>query len=368
MTAMRVGVPKEIKNNEYRVAITPAGVKDLTRHGHQVLVEKSAGEGAWIPDAEYERAGATMIGSAAEIFGTADMIMKVKEPLAPEIAMLRKGQILFTYLHLAADKKLTEGVLNSGCVGIAYETIQAPNGSLPLLTPMSEIAGRMAVQVGAQYLERHNKGRGVLMGGVPGVPPADVLIIGAGVTGTQAAKIALGMGANVTLLDTNLDRLRYLDDTLQGRINLVMSNHETIAGRLKSCDLLIGAVLIPGAKAPTLVTKEMVSTMKPGSVIVDISVDQGGCIETIHPTTHSDPVYMVHDVVHYGVANMPGAVPRSSTFALTNATLPFAVKLANLGWEKALETDAVLAKGLNVANGQLFYPAVADAHGLPLAK
>lgn len=365
---MRVGVPKEIKNNEYRVAITAAGVTALTRAGHEVLIERGAGEGAWIADGKFEQAGATIVNSAAEIFAEADMIMKVKEPLAPEIAMLRPGQILFTYLHLAADKALTEGVLKSGCVGIAYETIQNPNGSLPLLTPMSEIAGRMAVQVGAQYLERHHKGRGVLMGGVPGVAPADVLIIGGGVTGTQAAKIALGMGANVTLLDTSLDRLRYLDDVLDGRINLVMSNHETIVARLKTCDLLIGAVLIPGAKAPTLVTDDMVATMRPGSVIVDISVDQGGCIETIHPTTHSDPVYMVHNVVHYGVANMPGAVPRSSTFALTNATLPFAVKLANLGWEKALETDPVLAKGLNVANGKLYYPAVADAHGLALAK
>ncbi|MBC7543094.1 MAG: alanine dehydrogenase [Candidatus Sericytochromatia bacterium] len=365
---MRIGVPKEIKNNEYRVAMTPAGVTALTRHGHQVLIERGAGLGSSIPDAEYERAGALMTGSAAEVFGGADMIIKVKEPLPGEIPMIRKGQILFTYLHLAADKALTEGLLATGCTGIAYETIQMPNGSLPLLTPMSEIAGRMAVQCGAQYLERHNMGRGVLLGGVPGVPPGDVVILGGGITGTQAAKIALGMGANVTILDTNLDRLRYLDDILTGRINVVMSDHETIARSIRYADLLIGAVLIPGAKAPTLVTKEMVATMKPGSVIIDISVDQGGCVETIHPTTHSDPVYVVHDVVHYGVANMPGAVPRTSTFALTNATLPYAVQLANKGYPAALDANPVLAKGLNVHDGKVTYAAVASAHNLPLGK
>lgn len=355
---MRIGVPKEIKNNEYRVALTPGGAKALVKSGHEVFIQRTAGEGSSFSDQEYQDAGATLLDSAKEVFDTAEMIIKVKEPLKEEIQLLKKEHILFTYLHLAASVELTEALVEKGLVGIAYETIQLPNGSLPLLTPMSEIAGRMAVQIGAQYLEKSNGGRGILLGGIPGVPPAEVVIIGGGVTGTQAAKVALGMGANVTILDTNLDRLRYLEDILSGRLQTLASNPETVERSATNADLLIGAVLIPGAKAPTLVSKDVISKMKKGSVVVDISVDQGGCIETIHATTHSDPVYLVDGVIHYGVANIPGAVPRSSTVGLTNATFPYILQVANKGYKKAMEDNKDLEKGLNVENGKIVHPAV----------
>lgn len=355
---MRIGVPKEIKDNEYRVALTPGGARALVKTGHEVFVQKAAGEGSSFSDSEYQEAGAKVLDSAKEVFDIAEMIIKVKEPLQQDLDLLRPDHILFTYLHLAASKELTDALIAKGLVGIAYETIQLPNGSLPLLTPMSEIAGRMAVQVGAQYLEKSYGGRGILLGGIPGVPPAEVVIIGGGVTGTQAAKVALGMGANVTILDTNLDRLRYLEDILSGRLVTLASNPETVERSAQYADLLIGAVLIPGAKAPTLVTRDIISKMKKGSVVVDISVDQGGCIETIHPTTHSDPVYTVDGVIHYGVANIPGAVPRSSTVGLTNATLPYIMQVANLGYKAAMERNKDLALGLNVENGNLVHPAV----------
>ncbi|GIW21815.1 MAG: alanine dehydrogenase [Candidatus Sericytochromatia bacterium] len=358
---MRIGVPKEIKDNEYRVALTPVGAKVLVSSGHKVYIEKNAGVGSSFSDEEYIKSGAEILDKAEDVFEASDMIVKVKEPLSSEYKFLKKEHILFTYLHLAASKELTDTLLDIGLVGIAYETIQLPNGSLPLLTPMSEIAGRMAVQIGAQYLEKNNGGRGVLLGGIPGVNPGNVVIIGGGVTGTQAAKIALGMGAQVTILDTNLDRLRQLEDILSGRFLTLASNVENIERAVEEADLLIGAVLIAGAKAPTLVTKSMVSKMKKGSVIVDISVDQGGCVETIHPTTHSNPVYNVDGVIHYGVANIPGAVPRTSTIGLTNATLPYILQVANLGYKEAMLKNSVLAKGLNIENSKIVHPAVAEA-------
>jgi alanine dehydrogenase len=358
---MRIGVPKEIKDNEYRVALTPVGAKVLASSGHKVYIQKSAGEGSSFSDEEYKKAGAEILEKAEDVFEASDMIVKVKEPLSSEYKLLKKEHILFTYLHLAASKELTDSLLDIGLVGIAYETIQLPNGSLPLLTPMSEIAGRMAVQIGAQYLEKNNGGRGVLLGGIPGVNPGNVVIVGGGVTGTQAAKIALGMGAQVTILDTNLDRLRQLEDILSGRLLTLSSNIENIERCVEEADLLIGAVLIAGAKAPTLVTKSMVSQMKKGSVIVDISVDQGGCVETIHPTTHSNPVYTIDGVIHYGVANIPGAVPRTSTIGLTNATLPYILQVANLGYKDAMLKNSVLAKGLNIENSKIVHPAVAEA-------
>lgn len=358
---MRIGVPKEIKDNEYRVALTPVGAKVLASSGHKVYIQKSAGEGSSFSDEEYKKAGAEILEKAEDVFEASDMIVKVKEPLSAEYKLLKKEHILFTYLHLAASKELTDSLLDIGLVGIAYETIQLPNGSLPLLTPMSEIAGRMAVQIGAQYLEKNNGGRGVLLGGIPGVNPGNVVIVGGGVTGTQAAKIALGMGAQVTILDTNLDRLRQLEDILSGRLLTLSSNIENIERCVEEADLLIGAVLIAGAKAPTLVTRSMISQMKKGSVIVDISVDQGGCVETIHPTTHSDPVYTIDGVIHYGVANIPGAVPRTSTIGLTNATLPYISQVANLGYKDAILKNSVLAKGLNIENSKIVHPAVAEA-------
>lgn len=358
---MKVGVPKEIKDNEYRVAITPAGVQAFVAHGHEVMIQHNAGLGSTFTDEEYRSAGAKIVDGADEIFAQADMIIKVKEPQAVECAKLRENQLLFTYLHLAADHDLTANVMKSGCTAIAYETIQLPNGSLPLLTPMSEIAGRMSVQVGAQYLEKRNGGRGVLMGGVSGVPSANVVILGGGVTGTQAAKVALGMGAFVTILDRNIERLRYLDDILTGRFETVASDIGSISRSVKFADLLVGAVLIPGAKAPTLVTEEMVKTMKEGSVIVDISIDQGGCIETIKPTSHSDPVYTEHGVIHYGVTNMPGAVPRTSTYALTNVTLPYALHLADKGYPAAIEGNEPLRQGVNIERGKIAHSVVAQA-------
>ena len=360
---MIIGVPKEIKDNEYRVSLTPGGAHLLAGEGHRVLVQTGAGEGSGFPDAEYAASGAVIVSTAAEAWA-ADMVMKVKEPRPTEYGYLRPGLILFTYLHLAADEEQTLALLKNKVSGVAYETVQPADGSLPLLTPMSEVAGRMAVQVGAHYLEKMNGGRGKLLGGVPGVTPCNVVIIGAGVVGTSAAKIALGMGAQVTLIDKDLNRLRYLSEVLHGNLVTMMSNPRSIATAAEYADLLIGAVLVPGAKAPRLVTREMVSRMKSGSVIVDVAVDQGGCVETCHPTTHSDPVYLVDGVVHYSVANMPGAVPRTSTYALSNATLPYAEKLARLGLVAAVKSDPALARGVNTYAGKLTYKAVADTFGL----
>ncbi len=361
---MLVGVPKEIKNNEYRVAMTPAGVQQLIEQGHQVLVETMAGDGSRFTDEQYARVGAKIVPTAADAWG-AEMVVKVKEPIAVEYPLLRSDLVLFTYLHLAAEEKLTKAMLDSGVTGIAYETVEAPDGSLPLLTPMSEVAGRMAVQVGAYYLERPHLGRGMLLGGVAGVPGANVVIIGGGVVGTNAAHIALGMDANVIILDTNLDRLRFLEHVLHGRLTTVASNSYNIAEAVQNADLVIGGVLIKGARAPRLVTREMVSTMRQGSVIADVAVDQGGCVETIHVTTHSDPTYIVDGVVHYGVANMPGAVPRTSTLALSNATLPYVLRIARRGAEGAMAADPGLAKGLNTYRGEVTYAAVAECFNLP---
>ncbi len=361
---MLVGVPREIKNNEYRVAMTPAGVQQLIEQGHQVLVETMAGDGSRFTDEQYARVGAKIVPTAADAWG-AEMVVKVKEPIAVEYPLLRSDLVLFTYLHLAAEEKLTRAMIDSGVTGIAYETVEAPDGSLPLLTPMSEVAGRMAVQVGAYYLERPHLGRGMLLGGVAGVPGANVVIIGGGVVGTNAAHIALGMDANVTILDTNLDRLRFLEHVLHGRLTTVASNSYNIAEAVQIADLVIGGVLIKGARAPRLVTREMVSTMRQGSVIADVAVDQGGCVETIHATTHSDPTYIIDGVVHYGVANMPGAVPRTSTLALSNATLPYVLRIARRGAEGAMAADPGLAKGLNTYRGQVTYDAVAECFNLP---
>ncbi|MHB9146081.1 MAG: alanine dehydrogenase [Symbiobacteriia bacterium] len=362
---MKIGVPKEIKANENRVAITPAGVSTLARAGHQVFVEKAAGAGSGFEDQDYAKAGATILATAAEVYGTADMIMKVKEPLPPEYDYFREGQVLFTYLHLAPEPELTQALMRKKVVAIAYETVQLADGSLPLLTPMSEVAGRMATQIGAHFLEKAQGGRGVLLGGVPGVNAGEVVIVGGGIVGTNAAKIAVGMGAATTILDISAERLRYLDDIFGTRLHTVMSNPYAIANAVERADLLIGAVLIPGARAPHLVTEDMVKTMKPGSVIVDVAIDQGGSIATVdRVTTHANPTYVKHGVVHYSVANMPGAVPRTSTYALTNATLRYAVKLANLGYKAAIQGDAALARGVNVIHGQVTYKAVADAHKL----
>lgn len=362
---MLIGVPKEIKQSEYRVALTPAGVTMLKAAGHEVLIEEGAGSGSGFEDSDYMREGANIASTAAEVWGKADMIMKVKEPLAEEFGYFREGLLLFTYLHLAAAADLTKALVERGVTAIAYETIQLPNGSLPLLTPMSEVAGRMSVQVGAQFLEAFNGGRGVLLGGVPGVPPAEVVIIGGGIVGTNAAKIALGMGANVVILEKSADRMRYLDDVFGGRLRTLMSSPLNIAEAVNHADLLIGAVLIPGAKAPQLVTDQMVQMMRKGSVIVDVAVDQGGSIETVdRPTTHKDPIYMKHGVVHYAVANIPGAVPRTSTFALTNATISYALDLANKGLD-AIRRSVPLQKGVNTHAGNVTYEPVAAATGMP---
>ena len=356
---MIVGVPKEIKTREYRVGMTPAGVRSLTSRGHKVLVEKSAGEGANIKDADYVAAGGQIVATAAEAWA-AEMVVKVKEPIAREYGYLRPGLLLFTYLHLAADRALTDALLASGTTGVAYETVQAEDGSLPLLTPMSEVAGRLAVQAGAYHLQKPVGGRGVLLGGVPGVQPGHVTIIGGGVVGTNAAKMAMGLGAKVTILDVSQRRLAYLDDVFFGRLTTMMSSEANLRALLPDTDLLIGGVLIPGAKAPNLVTRDMLKLMPEGSVIVDVAVDQGGCVETIHATTHDDPTYVVDGVIHYGVANMPGAVPRTSTFALTNQTLPYALLLADHG-TAALGRNAALGLGLNTHGGKLTYQGVADA-------
>jgi alanine dehydrogenase len=361
--AMLVGVPREVKNNEYRVALTPSGVHELVRHGHEVYLEREAGVGSAISDGDFVSAGAQILPTADDVWATADMVLKVKEPIAEEYHRMRKDQILFTYLHLAADKACTDALLAAGTTGIAYETVQLEDGSLPLLAPMSEVAGRLAPQVGSYHLMRQGGGRGTLMGGVPGVYAAKVVVIGAGVSGQNAAAIALGMQAEVLLLDKNVARLRQVDAIYQGHCQTVASNAYEIERAVLDADLVIGAVLIPGAKAPKLVTNELVSRMKSGSVLVDISIDQGGCFEDSRPTTHAEPTYQVHNSVFYCVANMPGAVPHTSTYALTNVTLPYAIELANRGWREALRRDPALALGLNTHEGQLTNAPVAEAHG-----
>ncbi|MEU5863959.1 MULTISPECIES: alanine dehydrogenase [unclassified Nonomuraea] len=361
---MKVGVPREVKNSEYRVALTPAGVHELVRHGHQVHVEREAGLGSAIPDDDYAAAGAVIAPHADEVWATCDLIMKVKEPVAEEYHRMRKGQILFTYLHLAASGPLTRALLDSGVTAIAYETVQNKDGSLPLLAPMSEVAGRLAPQVGAYHLMRSQGGRGVLMGGVSGVRAANVVVIGAGVSGMNAAAIALGMQAEVLLLDRNIDKLRQADMIYQGHCQTVASNTLEVEKAVLEADLVIGAVLVPGAKAPMLVTDDLVSRMKPGSVLVDISIDQGGCFEGSRPTTHAEPTYRVHESVFYCVANMPGAVPHTSTFALTNVTLPYALAVAGKGWREAVRTDSALAAGVSTHEGRLTSRPVAEAHGL----
>ncbi|MET7335252.1 alanine dehydrogenase [Nonomuraea sp. NPDC005650] len=361
---MKVGVPKELKNSEYRVALTPAGVHEFARHGHRVFVEEGAGVGSSIPDDDFAAAGAVMVPDADEVWAAADMIMKVKEPVPEEYHRLRKGQVLFTYLHLAASRSCTQALLDSGCTAVAYETVQTANGALPLLAPMSEVAGRLAPQVGAYHLMRSGGGRGVLMGGVSGVRAAQVVVIGAGVSGMNAAAIALGMQAEVLLLDNNIDKLRQADLIYQGHCQTVASNMLEIEQAVTEADLVIGAVLVPGAKAPTLVSNAQVSRMKPGSVLVDIAIDQGGCFEDSRPTTHERPTYRVHDSIFYCVANMPGAVPHTSTFALTNVTLPYALAIAGLGWKRAMREDPALALGLSTHDGHLTSRPVAEAHGL----
>ncbi len=362
---MIIGVPKEIKSNEERVAVVPAGVEMLVQKGHTVLVQKDAGVGSGFSDEHYKSAGAEIVDSPGEIFERADMIVKVKEPLPEEYPLIREGQIVFTYFHFAASRELTEAIMRSKCVAIAYETVEAEDGSLPLLIPMSEVAGRMSIQEGARYLERLHGGIGVLLGGVPGVEPANVVIIGGGHVGTNAAKIAAGLGARVWIMDINLDRLRYLDDVMPKNVITVMSNPENIRKAIQTADLVVGAVLIPGAKAPRLVTRDMLKLMKKGSVIVDVAVDQGGCVETIHPTTHDDPVYEIEGVVHYGVANMPGAVPKTSTVALTNATLQYVMQIADTGYPDCFLKYPAIAKGANIVNGHITYKNVAEAFSLP---
>ena len=364
---MKVGIPREVKDNEYRAAITPAGVHELVRLGQTVLIEHDAGVGSSITDSEFVAAGAQILSSADDVWAEADLVLKVKEPIASEYHRMRADQILFTFLHLAASLECTQALLDSGITAVAYETVQAADGSLPLLAPMSEVAGRMAPQAGAHFLERGAGGRGVLMGGAPGVYPAKVVVLGAGISGSNAAWIAQGMEAEVYLLDNNVGKLREVDRIHKGRIQTVASNSFEVSRAVVEADLVIGAVLVPGALAPKLVTEDMVRAMKPGAVLVDISVDQGGCFETTHPTTQSDPVYVVHDVLHYCVANMPGAVPHTSTYALTNVTLPYAVALATAGLAPACRADPALARGVNVVAGQITYAPVGEAHSLPTA-
>ena len=361
---MIVGILKEIKVEENRVCMTPSGVEVVTGQGHQVLVETNAGVGSGFSDEDYRQAGGEILASAADVYARAEMVMHVKEPQPQEYSLIREGQIVFTYFHFAADEELTRAMIERKAVCVAYETITNPDGSLPLLTPMSEVAGRMAAQEGAKYLERAQGGRGILMGGVPGVAPATVLVIGGGVVGTHAAQMACGLGAKVYLLDMSLDRLRHLSEVMPKNCFPTMSSPATVRELVKDADVVIGAVLVHGAKAPKLVTREMLKTMKPGAVLVDVAIDQGGCFETSKATTHSDPIYKVEDVVHYCVANMPGAVPLTSTMALTNATLPYAVKLANLGWQRAAIEDPGIREGLNVVAGQVCYAGVAEAFGL----
>jgi alanine dehydrogenase len=363
---MIIGVPKEIKTNENRVALTPAGALELTKRGHQLFVQSGAGVSSGFSDKAYEMRGATVLSTIEEVYGEAEMIIKVKEPIASEYPLIKKDQLLFTYFHFASYEPLTKAMINNQSVCLAYETVELPDRTLPLLVPMSEVAGRMAVQEGAKFLEKPEGGRGILLGGVPGVPPAKVLVLGGGIVGTQAAKMAAGLGAIVTILDVNLNRLRYLSDVMPPNVITRYSNEVNIRELIQDHDLIVGAVLIPGAKAPMLITRDMLKTMQPGTVMVDVAVDQGGCIETCKPTTHDDPIFVIDDIVHYCVANMPGAVPYTSTIALTNATLPYALKLADKGWREACRQDHALKLGLNVVNGKVVYKGVADAFNLPL--
>jgi len=361
---MIIGVPKEIKSNENRVALNPAGALELTKRGHQVFVQATAGIGSGFSDQNYLSAGAKILSTIEEIYAVADMIIKVKEPIASEYKLIKENQLLFTYFHFASYEPLTNAMIESGAICLAYETVELPDRSLPLLIPMSEVAGRMAIQEGAKYLEKPQKGKGILLGGVPGVPPAKVLVLGGGIVGTQAAKMAAGLGSQVTLLDISLPRLRYLADVMPANVNTMFSNELTIRELVQTHDLIVGAVLIPGAKAPSLVTRDMLSTMHPGTVLVDVAIDQGGCIETSRPTTHDDPIYIIDNVVHYCVANMPGAVPYTSTVALTNATLPYAIQLADKGWKQACQQNKSLMMGLNVVHGKVVYEGVAKAFNL----
>jgi alanine dehydrogenase len=365
---MIIGVPKEIKRDEYRVALLPVGVEELTRAGHKVFVEAGAGVGSGITDAQYTQSGAEMVAAASDVFARSDMIIKVKEPQPGEVAMTRRGQIMFTYFHLAADRKLTESLAASGCIAVAYETLSDENGRLPLLTPMSEVAGRMSIQEGAKYLERPQMGRGILLAGVPGVEPACITILGGGVVGANAARIAAGFRANVSILDINMDRLRYLDDIMPPNVTVLFSDRHTVREQLRMADLVIGAVLVPGAKAPCLVGRDDLKLMKPGSVIIDVAVDQGGCVETTKPTTHSDPTYVVNDVLHYCVANMPGAVGRTSTFALCNVTLPWALQIANRGVFAAAKALPPVARAINVCEGEITNHAVAETFNMSYSR
>jgi alanine dehydrogenase len=365
---MVIGVPKEIKTNENRIALVPAGAEALVGAGHTVYVEQDGGVGSGFPDQAYIDAGAQILATADEVWRKSDMIMKVKEPIAVEWPRMKRDQLIYTYFHFAAAEDLTRAVIDSGAVALAYETVELPSGELPLLTPMSEVAGRMAVQEGAKYLEKVFGGSGILLGGVPGVAPGEVVIIGGGVVGINAAKMAAGLGAHVTILDISLDRLRYLDDVLPANVDTAFSNRYNILEAIARADLVVGAVLLPGAKAPNLIKRDDLKRMKPGSVIVDVAVDQGGCVETIKPTTHEKPTYFVDGILHYGVANMPGGVPRTSTLALTNATLPYALRLARDGWKTACRNDRALQLGLNVVGGKVVYPGVAEAFGLPLVE
>ena len=362
---MIIGIPKEIKNNENRVALTPAGAKELVKKGHTVYVQHTAGENSGFPDAAYEQVGAQILPSINDVYQIAEMIVKVKEPIAVEYPLVRKGQLVFTYFHFASDEKLTLAMMDSGSICLAYETVENPDATLPLLIPMSEVAGRMSIQEGARFLEKPQGGKGILLGGVPGVKPARVLVLGGGIVGYNAALMAAGMGADVTITDISLPRLRYLSEVMPANVKTLYSSTHNIETELPVTDLVVGAVLIPGAKAPHLVTKDMLKLMKPGSVLADVAIDQGGCFETSHPTTHAEPVYTVDNIVHYCVANIPGAVPQTSTLALTNATLPYVLKLADKGWKAACKEDKSLFLGLNIVEGQIVYPAVAEAFGLP---
>lgn len=362
---MLIGVPKEIKNNENRVGLTPAGVKELVTHGHTLYVQHTAGEGSGFSDAEYESAGATILPTIKDVYRTAEMIVKVKEPIEPEYSLVREGQLLFTYFHFACDRPLTDAMMASKATCIAYETVRGPQGGLPLLIPMSEVAGRMSVQEGARFLERPQGGKGILLGGVPGVKPAKVLVLGGGVVGRNAALMAAGLGADVTITDISLPTLRHLAEVMPRNVKTLFSSRHNIETELPHTDLIIGSVLIPGAKAPHLITRDMLALMKPGTVMVDVAIDQGGCFETSHPTTHSEPTYVVDGIVHYAVANIPGAVPCTSTLALTNATLPYAVRLADLGWREACRKDPGLADGVNIVDGYITFPGVAEAFDMP---
>ena len=365
---MIIGVPKEIKNNENRVALTPAGVAEFKKHGHQIYIQSTAGENSGFNDSAYVNAGAQILPTIEAVYEIAEMIIKVKEPIASEYPLIKKDQLVFTYFHFASSEPLTKAMIERNAICLAYETVEKTDRSLPLLVPMSEVAGRMSIQEGAKYLEKPMQGKGILLGGVPGVNPAKVVVLGGGIVGTQAAKMAAGFGAKVTIMDVSLARLRYLDDVMPANVTTLMSNHYNISEAIADADLVIGAVLIPGAKAPHLITKDMLKLMSTGTVVVDVAVDQGGCIETCTPTTHENPTFIIDGIVHYCVANMPGAVPYTSTLALTNATLPYAIQLANKGWKKACNENEELKKGLNIANGKVVYQGVAEAWGLPLEE